>query len=75
MNSFAEPAQPHRLWQETYGYQRGQVEEGGMDWRFGIGICTLTYMEWLASGNLLYSTENSIQYSVTTYVGKKYDRE
>ena len=28
----------------TYGYRRGQVG-GGVDWRFGIGICTRRYME------------------------------
>ena len=37
---------------------------GGMDWGFGIGICTLRYMEWLATGDLLYSTENSTHYSM-----------
>ena len=28
--------------------------EGGMDWGFGIGICTLRYVEWLANRDLLY---------------------
>ena len=41
-----------------------------MDWGFGIGICTLRYVEWLASGALLYSTGISTQYSVIIYVGK-----
>ena len=33
-------------------------------WGFGTGICTLMYMELLAIGDLLYNTENFIQYSV-----------
>ena len=45
---------------------------GGTDWGFGIGICKLFYM---ANGDLLYTTENSIQYTVIIYVGKKSERE
>ena len=48
---------------------------GGMDWEFGIGIGTLRYMEWLANKDLLYSTENSTQYSVIIYVRKESERE
>ena len=47
---FAEQKQTHRLWIQTYGYQRGQVVGRRMDQDFGIGLCTLWYMEWLASG-------------------------
>ena len=47
---------------------------GGMHWGFGIGICTLRYMEQLAKGDPLYSTENSTQYSVIIYVGKESKR-
>ena len=36
---------------------------GRMDWGLRIGIFTLSYMQWLAKGELLYSTENSTQYS------------
>ena len=46
---------------------------GGVDWGFGIAIRTLRCMEWLA--NLLYSTKNTIQYSVIIYVRKKSERE
>lgn len=45
-----------------------------MDWVFGIGICTLRYMEQLANGDLMYSIENSTQYSVIIY-GEKNVRE
>ena len=47
------------------------VGEGGMDWGFRIGTCTLRYMERLASGDLLYSTEISMKYSVAIYMGKE----
>ena len=42
-----------------------------MDCGFGIGICTLKYMDHLANRDLLYSTRNSPQYSVITCVGKE----
>ena len=43
----------------------------GMNWRFGIGICTLRYVEWLANGDLPYNTGNSAQYSVIICVWKE----
>ena len=42
----------------------------GMAWGFGMGICTLRYMEWLANRDLLHSTGKSTQYSVIIYMGK-----
>ena len=45
-----------------------------MDWVFGIGICTLRYMERLANGDLPYSTEKFTQYSAIIYVGKESER-
>ena len=49
---------------------------GGMDWGFGTDdICTMRYMELLANRDLLYSTENSTQYSAIIYVGKESERE
>ena len=74
MNLFAEQKKIHRLW-KTYGSQRGQVGGEGMHWGVEIGICTLRYMEWLANGELLYSTENTTQYSVIIYVGDESKRE
>ena len=46
-----------------------------MDWGFGVGICTLRYTEQLANEGLLYSTENSTQYSTIIYVRKETERE
>ena len=54
---------------------KGDRCERGMYWGFGIGICTWWYMEWLASGDLLYSTGNSSQYSVIIHMGKDYEKE
>ena len=55
----------------TKGDRRSWVEGGS---GFGIGTCTLRYMESLAK-DLLYSTENSTQCSVIIYVGKQSERE
>ena len=49
--------------------------QGGIDWEFGTGTCTLKYKKWLVNGDLLYSTKKSIQYSVIIYVGKESERE
>ena len=64
--------QTHRLW-KNYGYQRVGEWEG---WTGGLelALCTLRSMEWLANGDLLYSTENSTQYSVIIYEGKESER-
>ena len=48
---------------------------GEMDWGFGTGICILWYMERLTNRNLLYSTVNSIQWSVIIYIGKESEKE
>ena len=40
-----------------------------------IGMCTLRYMERLANRDLLYSTENFIQYSEIIYVERESERE
>ena len=45
-------------------FTRGRV--GGIDWEFGIDICTLLYLKYITSKDLLYSTGNAAQYSVIT---------
>ena len=52
---------------------KGDRRQGGMDWGFGTGICTLWYMEWLDNGDLLYW--NSTQYSLVIYMGKESEKE
>ena len=40
----------------------------------GIDTYTLLYLRWITNKDLLYSTGNSAQYSVTTYLnGKMYN--
>ena len=46
-----------------------------MNWRFGIGICTLLYMEWKFNENLLHSTGNTTKYFVMTCVGEESVKE
>ena len=40
---------------------------------FGINIYTLLYVKYIIR-DLLYSTENSTQYSVITYIGKESEK-
>ena len=49
---------------------REEVLGGGINWEFVIDIYTLLYMKYITNKSLLYSTGNSIQYSVITYMGK-----
>ena len=46
----------------------------GMNWQIETDIYTLLYVKQTTSKNLLYSTENSTQYSVMTYMGKESKR-
>ena len=32
----------------------------GMDWRFGIGMCTLLYIEWMVDGDLLCVAQGTL---------------
>ena len=43
----------------------------GTNWEIGMDIYTLLYIKQIANRNLLYSTENSTQYSVTPYMGNE----
>ena len=44
---------------------------GGINWEIGIDIYTPLYIKLITNKNLLYSTENSTQYSVMVYMGKE----
>ena len=39
---------------------------GGIVREFGMDMYTLKYLKWITNKDLLYSTENSAQYFVTT---------
>ena len=45
---------------------------GGINYKFGINIYTLLYIKQITKKDLLYSTGNSTQYSVITYMGKEF---
>ena len=74
MNLFTKQKQSHRCKKQTYGYQAGKVGEG-INWEIGIDIHTLLYIKQLTKKDLLYSTGNSTQYSVMTYMGKESNKE
>ena len=48
---------------------------GGINWRIGIDIYTLLYIKQRTNKDLLYSTENSTQYSAMAYMGKQSKKE
>ena len=48
---------------------------GRINWETGIDIHTLLYIKGITNKDLLYSTGNSTQYSVMTYMGKESIKE
>ena len=60
---FTKQKQTHRLRDELTA-TRGKG--GGIDWEFEIDMYTLLYLKQITNKDLLYSTENSAQYSVIT---------
>ena len=44
MNLLTKQKQSDRHRKRTYGYQRGRVGGGGIDWEFGIDMYTLLYL-------------------------------
>ena len=46
-------------------------EGGGINWEIGIDIYTLLYIKQITNKDPLYSTENSTQYYIMTYMGKE----
>ena len=53
---------------EIIGRKAGQ---GGINWEIGTDIYTLLYIKQITNKDLLYTTGNSSQYSVMTYMGKE----
>ena len=46
-------------------------EGGGINWDIEIDIYTLLYIKQIPNKDLLYSTGNSTQYSVMSYLGEE----
>ena len=49
----------------------GERAGGGVAWEIGVGRCRLSKMELISSKCLLYDTENSVQYLMINYNGKR----
>ena len=45
---------------------------GEINWEVGMDIYRLLYIKQITNKNLLYSTENSTQYSAMAYMGKEF---
>ena len=73
MNLFTKQKQSYRCRKQTYGYQG--VRGGGINWETGIDIYTVLYRKYITNKDLLYSTGNSTQYCVMTYMGKESKKE
>ena len=54
--------------QKTSMVTKGWGGEGGINWEVENDILTLLYIKQITNKNLLYSTGNSTQYSVMTYI-------
>ena len=54
---------------------KGERGKGQINWEIGTDINTLLYIKQITNKNLLYSTGNSTQYSVITYMGKESKEE
>ena len=61
--------------QKTNLWLPGGKHGGGINWEIGIDIYTLLYIKQITNKDLLYSTGNSTQYSVMTYMGKESKKE
>ena len=54
---------------------KGWWDRAGKDWEFGISRGKLLNIGWINNKVLLYSTGNYIQYLITNYTGKEYEKE
>ena len=54
---------------------KGEMLGGGIKQKLGINIHTLLYIKQITNKDLLYSTGNSTQYSVITYMRKESEKE
>ena len=74
MNLFTKQKQSHRCRKYTYGYQGGK-SGGGINWEIGTDIYTLLYIKQITNKDQLYSTGNSTQYFIITYMEKECVKE
>ena len=55
-------------------YAKGEMVGEGWIGNLGLGDASWLYIKWINNKVLLYSTGNYIQYSVTSYNGKEYEK-
>ena len=63
-----------QTWRANLWLPKG-IRAGGIDWEFGIDMCTLLYIKQISVRNLLCSAGNCIWYLVITYNGKESEKE
>ena len=66
------------IWVQSHFYRqsnRNIWERGGTNWEIRMDIYTLLSIKYITNKDLLYSTGNSTQYSVMTYIGKESKKE
>ena len=68
MKFFMKQKQIHSLREHTYGYH-GEGWGHGIVKEFGINVCILLYLKWIANKLLLYCTGDSAQGSVAAWMG------
>ena len=51
---------------------KGKGVGEGMECKGGVSRCKLLYREWINNKNLLYSTQNYIQYPMIEHIRKEY---
>ena len=61
--------------QRSGGAERWCTWEAQEGWVFGVDMSTLLYLKRITNKDLLYSTGNAAQYSVTTLLGKEFEKE
>ena len=71
MDLFTKQKQSHKSRKQTYGWQ----SEGGRNEKIRTAISTPVYKKQITNKDLMYSTENYIQYSVMTYIGKESEKQ
>ena len=67
--------QTYAISQSELSFTRGEEGWGeGIVREFGTDMYTLLYIKYINNKDLLYSTGNSTQYSVITYMGKESEK-
>ena len=71
MNLFTKQKQTLTDLENTLMVTKGEMWGGGINQVLGMNIQTLLYIRQITNKDLLYSTGNSTQYSVITYMRKE----